>query len=350
MKKFLNLFEKTVSLERLFGAWHVFRKGKIKRYDVQNFERHLEVNIFKLHQELMLGTYRHGAYSSFYIHDPKLRHIRKAKVKDRLVHQTVCTTLYEIFEATLISDVYSSRLGKGTHKAVYKLREAARRISKNYTKVCWALKCDVKRFYDSVDHNILLNLLAKPIKDQKLLKLLEEIIYSFHTLNTTNKGMPIGNLTSQIFTNIYLSKLDYYVKHNLRQRYYFRYADDFIILSCNKEELQGLTMKLKSFLNKHLTLKFHPQKVILKPLHHGFDFLGYVIMPYHCVLRTKTKRCMKKRLSKKLNEFFADKLSSKSYIQTINSYLGILSHANQFHLQQKIQNEFFIATSPFSEK
>ena len=130
MKRFKNLFAKTVSLECLFDAWNIFKKGKRRRQDVQEFERYLEVNIFDLHKDLLSANYKHGTYSSFYIQDPKIRHIRKACVRDRLVHQAVYSILYEVYEPKFINDLYSSRVGKGTHKAVHKLQNATRKISK----------------------------------------------------------------------------------------------------------------------------------------------------------------------------------------------------------------------------
>lgn len=180
-----NLFTEIISLENLFASWKEFRKDKRKKLDVQEFERHLEDNIFQLHFELKNGTYRHSNYTSFYITDPKQRHIHKACVRDRIVHHAVYRVLYPIFDKSFVYDSYSCRLKKGTHKAVERLEIFTRKVSKNYTESCWALKCDIKKFFDSVDHKILLELLKKKISDPKTLALLWGIISSFSSNPST---------------------------------------------------------------------------------------------------------------------------------------------------------------------
>ncbi len=307
---------------------------------MQIFERNLERNIFYLHRQLLAKTYRHSDYSSFYIHDPKVRHIRKACVRDRLVHQTAYTSLTQIFDPKLIRDVYSSRLGKGTHRAVKILRGMSLKVSRNLTRDCWALKCDVRRFYDTVDHEILIQLLKKTIDDEDAIWLLREIIDSFQCEGTPGKGLPIGNLTSQIFTNVYLGELDRFIKHELRMKYYLRFADDLLILSHSKSGLEDTLLRLKEFLRERLQLEFHPKKVTLKPLCHGVDFLGYVTLPHHRVLRTTTRRRMRRRLTEKLHLYHEGAISGDSFNQTVQSYLGLLSHADHFELESKIRNEF----------
>lgn len=174
-----NLFSQIISLENLFESWKEFRRGKRKKIDVQIFERNLENNLFALHHELKRKTYRHLNYTSFYITDPKRRHIYKADVRDRIVHHAVYRILYPIFDKGFIFDSYSCRLEKGTHKAVKRLALFARKVSKNYSGPCFALKCDVKRYFDSIDHNILLKMIRKKITDVGTLWLTEEIIQSF---------------------------------------------------------------------------------------------------------------------------------------------------------------------------
>ena len=170
--------------------------------------------------------------------------------------------------------------------------------------------------------------------------LIETIINSYHYEGTPEKGMPIGNLTSQIFTNIYLNAFDQFAKKMLKSQHYLRFADDMLFLSVDKKFLEQLVPKIENFLKLKLKLKLHPKKIILRPLHQGIDFLGYVTLPHHRVLRTKTRRRMERKLNEKLNFYFEGELSSDSYRQTMNSYLGILSHANTFKLQEKVKNEF----------
>ena len=156
----LNLFNEIISLENLFLAWHEFRKGKRKKLDVQVFERNLEDNLFQLHKELAAGIYQHGNYTSFYVTDPKLRLIHKALVSDRVLHHAIYRILYSIFDKSFIFDSYSCRLGRGTHKAVNRLEYFTRKVSKNYTGECFVLKCDIKKFFASVNQSILLDLIS----------------------------------------------------------------------------------------------------------------------------------------------------------------------------------------------
>jgi RNA-directed DNA polymerase len=328
------------SNEALFDAWLLFRRGKNERRDVQEFERQLEKYIFRLQRELEAREYKHASYGSFFIQDPKARHIRKACVRDRLVHQAVYTVLSGIFEPKFIHDLYSSRIGKGTHRAVTALRRMTWQVSRNLTRPCWALKCDVRKFYDTVDHEILLKLLAKTIHDQGALWLLQEIVESFHCEGTPGKGLPIGNLTSQIFTSIYLNELDQFVKHTLRVKHYLRFADDILLLSPSKAELEKLLPKLKAFLLGELKLELHPKKISIRPLHQGVDFLGYVTLNRHRVLRTTTKRRMLKKLSARLGAYFKGEVTGQSLNQTMQSYLGMLSHADTFELQQHLRDAY----------
>ncbi len=317
-------YQDLISIENLFQAWDEFRKGKRKRKDVQIFERNLEDNLFNLHYLLKDKTYRHRKYQSFYVHDPKQRHIHKAQVQDRIVHHLLYKYLYKLFDKSFIFDSYSCRLEKGTHKAIKRLEKFTRIVSRNYTKDCWAIKLDIKKFFASVDHRILINFLKKQIKDQDVLWLLKEIINSF------NKGIPLGNLTSQIFANIYMDEVDQFIKHKLKIKYYLRYADDFLVLSNNKDDFNHFINIIEKFLNEKLKLELHPQKIILRKINWGIDFLGYIVLPRYILPRTKTRRRMFKRLKEKRN--------LENFNQSLQSYLGYLSHANTFKLKMELFN------------
>lgn len=216
---------------------------------------------------------------------------------------------------------------KGTHRGVERLEKFTRRVSKNYTKPCWALKCDVKKFFASVDHKILLDLLTKKIQDPNILWLLARVISSFHSELGENKGLPLGNLTSQIFANIYLSELDQFVKHQLKVYSYLRYADDFLILNPDPEALRQRIDTLKQFLADKLGLTLHPEKIILRRLDWGIDFLGYIVLPHYCLPRTKTKRRIFKRVR-----------DSEISRHSLASYLGYFSHADAFEVGQELKN------------
>lgn len=338
---------KFISIDNLFQAWAEFRKGKGKRKDVRVFERNLEDNLFSLYQNLRDKSYRHGGYKSFYVQDPKQRHIHKAEVKDRVIHHLLYKFLYWLFNPVFIYDSYSCRLGKGTHKGVDKLVKLLRKASKNNTRMVWALKCDIKKFFHTVDHGILTNLLQKRVKDKNILRLLTEVIDSFHSEFERGKGIPLGNLTSQIFANIYLDELDQFVKHRLKAKYYLRYTNDFLILNPDREELFKYVDILKQFLKDNLQLELHPKKIIIRKHTQGIDFLGYIIFPYYRLPRTKTKRRMIKRLKMKIAELRTGRISEESFIQTTQSYLGFLSHTNSYYLAQRIKNQvwFWLAGS-----
>lgn len=180
-KQLSHKYEEIISLENLCLAWREFIVGKKAKTDVQMFSRRLMDNIVSLHEELANQTYRHGGYVSFYVNDPKRRHIHKASVRDRLVHHAIYRILYPFFERTFINDSYSCRLDKGTHKAINRFRTAASKVSKNYTTNCWVLKCDIKKFFASIDHKILLKILDEYIPDKNTVGLLKNIIESFST-------------------------------------------------------------------------------------------------------------------------------------------------------------------------
>ncbi len=316
-------FERVISLENLITAWYEFRRGKSKRIDVQQFANNLEDNIFALHNQLKNGLYKHDHYSQFNINDPKPRLISKATVKDRLVYHALYRALYPLFDKTFIYDSYSCRKNKGTHKAFQRLRKLILSCSQNYTQPCFALKCDIYRFFDSIDHNTLLSLIAKKVHDSKLLLLIKNIIDSFET--SSSKGMPIGNLTSQLFANIYMDPLDKFIKHRLKAKHYLRYADDFLLLSNSPTVLHGYLKEINAFVQDRLKLKLHPHKISLRKLSWGIDFVGYVALPYQTKPRNKTV----KRIFKKIE----DNIYHENIDATFNSYLGYLQHADSEDLQ-----------------
>ncbi len=346
-------YEDIVSLDNIIKAWDGFKRGKTGKLDVITFERYLEDNIFSLQQELVVQTYRHGPYYTFHIMDPKHRVISKATVKDRLVHHVVFQYLYNIFDSAFIYHSYACRSNKGTHLAVQNLSDCLRRVSQNYTGPAYALKCDVRKFFQSVNHQKLLQIIKRKIKDDKLWWLIANIISSFHApvdkivegggcLQEMNSGLglPIGNLTSQIFANIYLNELDHYLAERLGVKHYFRYADDFIIVHSDRDYLVRLLPMINDYLKDNLFLQLHPDKVSLRKLSQGIDFLGYVILPYYIVLRTKTKKRMMKKLFIKQSLLEQGILDDYGYRQSLSSYFGMLKHCDGYKLSNVIKNNF----------
>lgn len=294
-------------------------------------------NIFNLHHDLKQKKYKHGEYKAFKINDPKPRDIHKASVRDRLLHHAIYRILYPYFDKKFIYDSYSCRNEKGTHRALNRFKYFHNIVSKNNTKTCFVLKCDIKKFFASIDHQILKDILRKHIQDEDILWPLNQIVDSFHTNINYNKsnpayaitqtGLPLGNLTSQLLVNIYMNEFDQFVKHNLKVKYYIRYADDFVVLSEDKEYLEKVLNQMKEYLLNNLKLTMHPDKVFIKTIYSGVDFLGWVNFPTNRVLRTTTKKRMFKNL--KGNGYKKE---------SVISYLGMLSHGNSYKLREKIKN------------
>lgn len=327
MKVVNNLYNRIVGLEHLFWAWDEFKKGKGRKKDVMKFEFNLEDNIFKLYKELVNKNYSHGPYYSFYIHDPKQRNINKALVRDRIVHHAIFSVLNPIFEPTFIDHSYSCRIGKGTHRGVEALAGMMRKVSRNNTRPCYVLKCDVRKFFFSVDHDVLLSIIYRRVKDFDTLWLLQQILESFPS------GLPIGNLTSQLFANVYMNELDQFVKQKLKTRNYIRYTDDFVVVANSVTELENSLAYIRMFLNIHLKLDLHPNKVTIRKYHQGIDFLGYMQFPYHRILRNKTQRRMLKKVDRGISE------------DSLHSYLGVLSHCDAVQLSAQIKNEYWLRQS-----
>lgn len=324
--KLTHKFEDIISLDNLLAAWREFLVGKRQRLDVQVFELNLMNNIFSLHYDLLYHKYKPGGYEDFKISDPKPRHIHKASVCDRLLHHAIYRQLYPFFDRIFIFGSYSCRIDKGTHKALSQFHNYFLKVSRNDTKNCWVLKGDIRKFFASIDHNILLNILKEYIPDEKIVWLLQEVIGSFK-IEDENKGLPLGNLTSQLLANVYLNKFDQFIKHRIKAKYYIRYADDFVILSEDKEYLRGQIKIIQDFLFDSLKLELHPNKLFLKTVSSGVDFLGWAHFPDHRVLRRATKRRMFRKLAG--NSFKEESLSS---------YLGIISHGNANKIKLNILN------------
>ncbi|PWB38581.1 MAG: RNA-dependent DNA polymerase [Parcubacteria group bacterium] len=322
----------------LFHAWLAFRRGKERKEDVQKFGLSLEDNIIGLHEELEKHRYRHGDYIEFYINDPKLRRIHKAAVRDRVIHHAVLTAIEPFFERHFIFDSYSSRVDKGTYAAVRRLQRFIWRISRNDTKRVWVLQCDIRKFFDSVDHGILFGILSDTIYEPLTLDLLHTIITSYN--GTLGKGIPLGNVTSQLFSNIYLNELDQFMKRDLRTQYYLRYADDFVIASRDREYLLNLIPKIKIFLAKRLELNLHERKIVIRPAWQGIDFLGFIIFPYHIVLRPRTKKRMLRQLKTSEQLYKKGAITAELYNASLQSYRGMLQHCRAHRLSQYIDIEY----------
>lgn len=326
----VHRYDNIISLENLFSAWCEFVGGKKTKPDVQLFARDLMDNILTLHFDLVNHVYFHGGYKSFFVNDPKRRHIHKASVRDRLLHHAVYRVLYPFFDRTFIADSFSCRNNKGMHKAIDRFRDLSYQVSKNHTRTVWVLKCDIKQFFASIDQKVLLEVLKQYIPDKDIIGLFQNILNSFHTEEKPNVGVPLGNLTSQLLANVYMNVFDQWVKHNLKAKHYVRYADDFMFLSENKNWLEKAIPQIQEFLTANLHLSLHPDKVSISTVASGVDFLGWVLFSDHRVLRNKTKKRM----------FYKIRTWPKE--ESMQSYLGLLSHGNAFKIRETVINQFWL--------
>ncbi len=286
-------------------------------------------NIIQLHNDLASKTYKHDSYYAFHITDPKPRHIHKATVRDRVLHRAIYRVLYPIFDPIFVSDSFSCRKEKGTHEAMKRFRKFSFQVTQNHTRTAWALKCDIKKFFANIDQVLLLRLLEARIADKQALWLFEKILESFDSGNL-QKGLPLGNITSQLFANVYMNELDQFVKHQLKLKCYLRYADDFLFLSEDKQALLNILPQVQDFLSEKLKLTVHPDKIVFKTLASGIDFLGFVHFLNHRVMRTTTRR----RMMRKIQE--------KPVDPTLQSYLGLMKHGDTYQQQKGALNWYWI--------
>lgn len=322
-----HYYDNIISINNLCKAWEEFIRGKKSKRDVAEFSLNLSQNIFSLHEELRTKIYQHGLYEAFSISDPKPRSIHKSTVRDRLLHHATYRVLYPLFDKKSIYDSYSCRRFKGTHRAIKRFDQFVGQVSESDSRTCWILKCDVRKFFASIDHATLIEIVKKHISDADIIWLIETVVGSFQSTGP-GKGLPLGNLTSQLLVNVYMNEFDQFVKHRLKQKHYIRYADDFVIMHHNKGVLIEVLPKVHGFLDEKLKLSLHPNKIFLKTAASGVDFLGWVHFSHHRVLRTTTK----KRMFKGIND-------SQENPEVVQSYLGLLSHGNSWKLQQKILNK-----------
>lgn len=331
-KTYKNLFTEVCSYRNLHEAYMKARKGKRYRDDVLEFSYNLEENLFQIKEELETQSYKADAYRKFYVHDPKRRLIKAPTFRDRVVHHALCSIIEPIFDRTFIYDSYACRKGKGTHKGVDRLQKFIRKMNDGY-----ALKCDIVQYFPSIDHENLLEIIRKKIKDEKVMWLVEIIIKSSETSAGSKKGLPIGNLTSQLFANIYLNELDYFAKHKLKIKYYLRYVDDFVILE-SKQKLHEIKAQVMEFL-KTLELEIHSKKAVIIPAKQGIGFLGFRIFHAHRLIRKENVKKFIKKLKIMKEEYQINPLSYKRIYQSIASWLGHAKHANTYKLRRKIFNE-----------
>ncbi len=314
-------FEEIFSFESLLKSWQEFKRRKSNKADVAEFAFNLISNLSGLRSDIISGKYKHGGYSYFRINDPKPRDIHKASVRDRIVHHVLYRVFYPYFDHQFIYDSYACRENKGQHLAIKRFASMIENEGASGRRTVWVLKCDIKKFFASIDQEILRTILSQHIKCARTIKIVDEVLGSFKC------GLPLGNLTSQLFGNVYMNELDQYIKSALKVRSYIRYADDFVILSRNKAWLEELLPKIGDFLEENLALDLHADKIFIKTIFSGVDFLGWMNFNNHRVLRTKTKNRMLKTMK------------NNSSLAVKNSYLGLLKHGNSHKLRAMLESQ-----------
>jgi len=311
-------YDELFNLNNVFDAWKKFRRGKAGKKDVMDFELHLEDNLFRLYEDLWNLEYKHLPYKYFQIFDNKKRDIYKAEVKDRIVHQIIYDYLLSLYEPEFISDSYASRINKGQYKAINSFRYFINLAQENH-KPCFVLKCDVRKYFESIDQKVLLDLIREKITCEKIFSVIKEVIESY-VFSGLGKGVPLGNITSQVFANIYLNILDKYAKEELKCRFYVRYNDDFVIVLGSPEKLKEVRSKIILFVKEKLLLDIPLEKTSLRKIDWGVDFLGFTILSKAVLLGNKTKSKMYANISPK----------------NVCSYFGILKHCNSHNLRRKL--------------
>ena len=326
MKRYGRLFEKVCTFEALAKSTHDAAKGKKIKPRVARFLQNLENEVIDLERELLGKTYCPRPYRTFMVHDPKDRQICAADFRDRVVHHAVCKVLEPIFERSFISDVYACRKNKGTHRAVQRARKNCRRFD-------YYLKLDVRKFFDSVDHQILKIQLRRKIKDPDLLWLLDVFIDHPVPWTAPGKGIPIGNLTSQHFANFYLSGLDHFIKEHLRVEGYVRYMDDLALFADEKNTLWDAAARIEKFLEEMLFLAVKKGSLILAPVSQGLPFLGFRIFPSVIRLDRRGWRRFRHKVLDKNRMISRGLLDEDSWTRSITSLMGHTRHANMRNLR-----------------
>jgi len=364
---FVETIKPKIELEELFQAYFDCRKNKRNTANALAFEIDYEHNVVQLCEEINNGTYEIGRSIAFIVDKPVKREIFAADFRDRVVHHLVIGKLNHLFEKQFIFDSYSCRVGKGTHFGIQRIDKFIRKCSENYTKDCYILKLDLQGFFMSINKNILFSKLEQFITEKYLqpdkeliLKLCKQIVYNDPTKNCIIKGhkndwnnlpqtkslfhsksdcgLPIGNLTSQVFANFYMDSFDHFVKHDLKIKYYGRYVDDFVIVHEDKDYLKGLIPNLSKFLQSELQVTIHPNKIYLQHYSKGVKFLGIVILPNRIYIANRTKGNFYNAIELQnqiAREHKPTKEEQKAFQSCMNSYLGIMKHYKSYKLRKE---------------
>lgn len=345
-KTYKNLFSQIVTFDNLLQAYYRARQGKKQSDEMRLFHFNLENNLWDLHDALQNNSYQPGRYRNFYIYEPKTRLVSAAPFRDRIVHHALCHITQPFFEKKFIHDSYANRQGKGNHKALDRAQQWVRRYP-------YVLKADLRKFFPSIDHEILLTTLARTIACPSTLNLCRQIVTSGDgiladeypmrwfpgdTLLTPAeraRGLPIGNLTSQLWGNVLLNQLDHFVKETVQVKGYLRYVDDFLLFGQDKASLWQAKEAIADFLAQ-LRLTLHPDKCHVMPTAKGVPFLGFRLYPTHRRLLHDSLRRARRRLKWQRQALAEGKLTTEEFRRSLASWIGHVQHGDTYHLRTQL--------------
>ena len=342
MKTYKNVYPKLCSYKNLELAFRKASRRKTKKFYVIDFKKNLKQNLLNLQKELLWETYHPAPLTKFTIRDPKTRLIRKSIFKDRIVHHATINILEPIYEPRFIADTFANRLDKGTIAAIQRFDKFKRQVSyngkliqnpfNNNTIKGYIFKADIRKFFDSVDQAKLIEILRRKIKDEKIIWLITKIIKNF---DNKRKGMPLGNMTSQFFANVYLNDLDQFIKRKLKMKYYLRYVDDFVVLHERKDILENSKDKIEKYL-KNLKLELHPDKSKIYYLYKGVDFLGFKIFYYYKRARKRNVTHFKNRLENLEKRYKQGEINDEGFLARVNGWLAYVMWGDTYRLRTSV--------------
>lgn len=328
MKRVGFLFEKIITFENLVEAVYRAARGKKMKHSVARYFLDYEKEVITLQEELATESYDPMPYHQFTVFEPKVRRICSSEFRDRVVHHAICGVIEPYFERRLIYDTYACRVGKGSHMALKRCQDFSRHYG-------YFLKCDIAKYFESVHHDTLKKSLAEIFKDAKLLRLLDKIIHHGVPGAAEGRGLPIGNLTSQHFANLYLGELDHFAKENLRVPGYIRYMDDFLLFHESKEFLHEALQKITEFVQTKLSLQLKDKVTRIAPVSEGVPFLGFHVFPKLIRVQRPNLVRMRRKIRDKERDFTKGRISEKELFQSMNSILGHIAQANSTALRRK---------------
>lgn len=325
MKRHNNLYARICDINNLEAAWKYVRLGKRYDKEVLRFGYNTLGNIINIHNELTWKTYRVGAYREFTIKDPKERLIQYLPLRDRVVQQSLHQVIEPIFDKGFIADSFACRKGKGTHRAMRRLQYFLNAARQKWPgEEIYFLHCDIRKYFPHIDHEILYGEFQRKIKCLDTLRLIRAYIDSY----LRNPGMPIGTLFSQLSANIYMNVVDQFVKHDLREHYYLRYMDNFIIIHHDKKHLQHVKEEIRGFLENRLRLELNPKGTAIGKAEGGIEFVGYRVFVDHVKIKRQSIKRMKRRLKVMQVMYRGGRISLSEITQRIRSWLGHCCHAD----------------------